>query len=952
MTQAAREGEESATVWRQGDRLFHAVSVPMKTGPDLKGVLIAGYGINEALASDIRKLTHSEIAFLTHAPGQPPQLSVSSLGARETALREALGAARAGGGGRAAASPSSSTWAARATSRSRSRCRPSRGETVGRVVALRSLAGRDGRRSGSSATAWCWSSLVVMVLALGAAYLVATRITGPVRRLVGVVERARDGTYSGKVAVDTSDEIGVLARTFNNLLADLREKEQMIGFLREGMTMLKQGLGRHQRGPRHGPHRLDDAAAGRADAGGGVGRSPAATRSWRASARAAWASCTARTTASSTKWWRSRCCARTCSRTTPSLVDRFKQEIKLARRITHRNVLRTHDFGEWNGTPYISMEYLEGVTLKDLIRSKGALPLGVGLRIAKQACQGLEAAHVQGVVHRDIKPQNMLILPETGELKIMDFGIARVSEVQRGDSDPSLTMAGTVMGTPDYMSPEQASGTPADFRSDIYSLGVVLFEMFTGQLPFTGEKVMTVILGHIQKPPPQPRRLNARIPMDLEAIILKCLEKSPKKRYQNVGDVLAALAAVSSEVGRGLTLRRERRRAHGTTGSGGRGPDRSACRSAAARGSAAADSRSRRLTCTAAGSRIASRSVRARAPSPRSSACAAATTRAASARPGAASVSGETGPSVTTVRQAALTGPLRGTASARNPAATTSQAAAAATARRCRRAERALACQAASTAANTAAVVARPISRSAWRGRSERLKPGRSIRGHSPGPSIQRASATMAVGCQRLGDPPIADRKVVVSGRQRRQREHGPAHDRQRRRQAQPARERIDQRRQADRGQGRQRREASGAVRFAAPPVHDRGARIDDQRHRQRGPPAEGACMDRGEPREGSGQKAQREHGRPRHQPVIRAHQERGQRGPGPLHVGGPLRHHQPGVVLDAARRAADTTPRRRTRAPPARDRATGAAPARPSRAGSTRLPAPARPARARPASA
>ena len=231
-----------------------------------------------------------------------------------------------------------------------------------------------------------------------------------------------------------------------------------------------------------------------------------------------------------------------------SLVGRFKQEIKLARRITHRNVLRTHDFGEWNGTPYISMEYLEGVTLKDLVRSKGALPLGVGLRIAKQTCQGLEAAHIQGVVHRDIKPQNMLILPESGDLKIMDFGIARVSEVKRADSDPSLTMAGTVMGTPDYMSPEQASGTPADFRSDIYSLGVVFFEMFTSQLPFTGEKMMTVILGHIQKPPPQPRRLNARIPMDLEAIILKCMEKSPKKRYQNVGEVLAALAAVSSEV--------------------------------------------------------------------------------------------------------------------------------------------------------------------------------------------------------------------------------------------------------------------------------------------------------------------------------------------------------------------------------------------------------------------
>src|SRR4029079_12252256 len=177
-----------------------------------------------------------------------------------------------------------------------------------------------------------------------------------------------------------------------------------------------------------------------------------------------------------------------------TLLDRFKQELKLARRITHRNVLRTHDFGEANGTAYISMEYLEGVTLKDLIRSKGALPLAVGLRIAKHMCYGLEAAHAEGVVHRDVKPQNMLILPETGDLKIMDFGIAHRSEVEGGGLS-GLTTDGTVMGTPDYMPPEQATGGVADFRSDIYSLGVVLFEMFSGQLPFTGEKVVQIILG-------------------------------------------------------------------------------------------------------------------------------------------------------------------------------------------------------------------------------------------------------------------------------------------------------------------------------------------------------------------------------------------------------------------------------------------------------------------------
>jgi serine/threonine-protein kinase len=235
----------------------------------------------------------------------------------------------------------------------------------------------------------------------------------------------------------------------------------------------------------------------------------------------------------------------------PTLLERFKSEIKLARRITHRNVLSTHDFGETGGTPYISMEYLEGVTLKDLLSSKGALPLGVGLSVAKQMSLGLEAAHEQGVVHRDIKPQNMLIIPETGELKIMDFGIAHGHAIKDGGTGASgggLTTAGTVMGTPDYMAPEQAQGLPADFRSDIYSLGVVLFEVFTGKLPFQGETPMKTVLMHIQQAPPAPRSLNPRIPAELETAILRSLSKDPGARYQNVGALLDALSALSQRV--------------------------------------------------------------------------------------------------------------------------------------------------------------------------------------------------------------------------------------------------------------------------------------------------------------------------------------------------------------------------------------------------------------------
>lgn len=541
------EGEESATVWRQGDRLFHAVSVPMITGSDLMGVLVAGYAMNEALAGDIRKFTHSEIAYLTENPSGKPELSVSTLGPREAALKSALSSWPAGlRTDQFAVDLAGTPFAAIQIP-----LRAATGETMGSLLALRSLDDEMAafRRFRTNLVV---VSLVVMALGLAVAYLVASRVTGPVRRLVELVDGARSGRYSGKVDVGTSDEIGTLARAFNSLLADLREKEQMIDFLREGMTMMKKGapgvtqgtsvtLGGAQETAaleKVSVTGIDvhkgDLFASRYDILSTLGKGGMGVV-YLAHDRQLDEKVALKVLRPDVV------------KTDPTLLDRFKQEIKLARKITHRNVLRTHDFGETGGTPYISMEYLEGVTLKDLVASKGALPIGVGLRIAKQMGLGLEAAHQQGVVHRDIKPQNMLILPETGELKIMDFGIARVSEVKPGTAGSGLTTAGMVMGTPDYMSPEQAQGAPADFRSDLYSLGVVLFEVFVGRLPFTGDNMMAVVMAHIQKAPPSPRSMNLRVPPRLEAVILRSLEKDPTRRYQNVSEVLDDLDAVSAE---------------------------------------------------------------------------------------------------------------------------------------------------------------------------------------------------------------------------------------------------------------------------------------------------------------------------------------------------------------------------------------------------------------------
>lgn len=538
----ALEGEESATIWQQGERLYHTVAVPMVTLGELKGVLVAGYAIDEAVAGSIRRLTRGDVAFLAEAGA--PRLSVSSLGPKEPALRARVEAAQLSA---ADAEPFELTLAGERMVAVRLPLVDASQQRVGSLLALRSLdvelaAFRSFRNS------LVLVALAVMALALAASIVMARRITGPVRKLVDLVERAREGSYRGAVSVQSSDEIGVLARAFNRLLADLREKEQLIAFLNEGMTEMRRSQAAAAADtvasavtaelpvagsvPASMAARLERGTvfAGRYEILGSVGKGGMGIV-YRARDRQL-------DEVVALKLLRPETLA-----DDPTLLERFKSEIRLARKVTHRNVLRTHDFGETGGVPYISMEYLEGVSLKELVKSRGALPLGVGLRIAKQIAQGLEAAHHQGVVHRDVKPQNILILPESGEVKIMDFGIARVSEMKGG----GLTTTGTVMGTPDYIPPEQAQGQPADFRSDLYSLGVVLFEMFAGRLPFVADSAMAVILAHVQTPPPRPRALNPRLPASLEAVILRCLAKAPAQRYPDVERLLQALGAVSAE---------------------------------------------------------------------------------------------------------------------------------------------------------------------------------------------------------------------------------------------------------------------------------------------------------------------------------------------------------------------------------------------------------------------
>jgi serine/threonine protein kinase/Tfp pilus assembly protein PilF len=215
-------------------------------------------------------------------------------------------------------------------------------------------------------------------------------------------------------------------------------------------------------------------------------------------------------------------------------IDRFRNELKLARKVRHKNVCQMYDLNREKGNYYITMEYVPGDDLKGLIRKMGRFSAGQAVAVARQVCEGLAEAHRLGVVHRDLKPQNIMIDQE-GVARIMDFGIARSVEGK------GLTGAGVMIGTPDYMSPEQVEGKDTDRRSDIYSLGVILYEMATGRLPFEGETPFVVGVKHKSETPRNPKDLNPQLPDDLCRTILRCLEKDRDQRYQSARELGADL---------------------------------------------------------------------------------------------------------------------------------------------------------------------------------------------------------------------------------------------------------------------------------------------------------------------------------------------------------------------------------------------------------------------------
>jgi len=561
VVEAALLGGHARGVWVERDgRIYLAAATPIEAGP--ASVLVALEEVNDVRAMALRQATGVDLVFFSRSgpfgpvlPGAAtlplprarlatlvasPSLGLTAVldgaGGTEPRRIEADGAEHA-----ALAAPLAAGDAAPATAAPAHRAG---------FVALRSVAGE---------VAWFAKiqgalllvGLLAAPIAIGVGVLLARRITRPIGVLVHAIERARAGDYDAPLPPETGDEVGVLSSAFRSMMVRLKQQQEVDAWIGTVASQASSGARTSSASPPAAGHlkrtqdttaTLDPPGAPVAGPGGAgtvlqgrfrlvalIGAGGMGTV-WKARDESLHEDVAVKILVSGGLTGR------------PDLLERFRQEIRLSRRVTHRNVLRTHELLDLGSSWAILMEYVDGTSL-DRVLAEGRLPFSAGVRIASQVADGLQAAHARGVVHRDLKPSNILV-DALGTVKISDFGLARSAGVGEG-----LTIEGAVLGTPLYMSPEQAMGRTADERSDVYSAGVVFYEILCGRRPFDADNPVAVLRAHIELPPPPPRDLNPALLPSMAAFLLRALAKDPALRFASARDMAEGLDRAAAEGG-------------------------------------------------------------------------------------------------------------------------------------------------------------------------------------------------------------------------------------------------------------------------------------------------------------------------------------------------------------------------------------------------------------------
>jgi len=525
-------GESTGGVGTSGDTaLFQAIGVPIIGATTVAGALMATQAIDSALAAEVRATTASDVAFFVVGPQGDAHVVASTFG-RDAALTLVLSGPVGEQlvAGDVEAVPLELTrgdlhYVGRAAP-----LRSAAGDVLGGVAAFRS---RDVEMAPFAGLRW---AIMVaggagLVLAFILAMLTGRSLAEPILALTRATRRVAEGDYDVPVLVQSRDEIGTLAESIRLMITDLREKASLVQVL--------EGNARARSAP---PERLPlsvpltpggtvvedvDVVPGAMLAkryeicdvlgagGGGV-----VHRAFDRELGEMIALKTLHPDALSDD---------------PAALERFKGELRLARRLTHRNIVRTYDLGVAAGRYWITMELVSGTSLRALLDRERVLPLAAALSIGKQLFRALDVAHDAGILHRDIKPQNLMVQPD-GTLKVMDFGIARAITRASG-----LTQAGVVMGTPEYMAPEQLLGEAIDARADLFSAGVVLFECVTGRRPIEAESPAVLIARLLRDPMPTATSIAPAVPRDLSDLLARLLARDPQQRPERGRQVFESL---------------------------------------------------------------------------------------------------------------------------------------------------------------------------------------------------------------------------------------------------------------------------------------------------------------------------------------------------------------------------------------------------------------------------